>query len=109
MKNNRKGVSVLSIGIAITIMLIIVSTITFSVIDNLKIQKLDNLYNDIRILKEKVDMYYLKYGKIPVGEEYTNISSLPEDILNPNDGDKYYKINTPFSVFISWRRSKDFT
>lgn len=93
MKNNKRGATILNISIAVLVMLIILSTITFSALNILSMQKLDNMYNDIRILKEKVEIYYLKYGQLPLGEEYTSVSNLPEDILNPNDGNKYYKIN----------------
>jgi len=93
MLKNRRGVSVLSIGIAVVIMLIIVTTITFNAVNRFSIQKLDNLYNDIRMLKEKVEIYYFRYGKLPIAEEFTNISSIPQELLNVNDGDKYYKLN----------------
>ena len=93
MKNNKQGASVLNISIAVMVMLIILSTITFSALNRLSTQKLDNMYNDIRMLKEKVEIYYLKYGKLPILEEYTAISSIPSSVLNINDNDKYYIIN----------------
>ena len=93
MKNNKRGASVLNISIAVMVMLIILSTITFSALNRLSTQKLDNMYNDIRMLKEKVEIYYLKYGKLPILEEYTAISSIPSSVLNINDNDKYYIIN----------------
>ena len=93
MINGRRGASVLSIAVAVVVMLIILSTVTFSALNNIKIRKLDNLYNDIRILKEKVELYYMKYGKLPLGEEYNEIGTVPAEILNPNDGDNYYIIN----------------
>ena len=93
MIKNRRGATVLSIGIAVVIMLIIVSTITFNAVNKFSVQKLDNLYNDIRMLKEKVEIYYLRYGKLPVSMQYTSIASIPTELLNPIDGEKYFILN----------------
>lgn len=49
------------------------------------------MYNDIRILKEKIESYYLEYGGLPISSEYTG--TIPSNVKNPNDNDRYYKIN----------------
>ncbi len=92
MKSNR-GVTLLTMGIAVIIILIILSTIFFNVTSKMRAQELDNLYNDLTILSDKVNIYYNKYGNLPIKEEYTQISNIPTEILNPNDYGKYYIVD----------------
>lgn len=93
MKNNR-GVTLTMIVITIIVMLILSTTILFSSNYQMKSVLIDNMYSDLNILSDKVNTYYLKYGKLPLGGEYTEISKIPSNILNPNDeGSKYYVID----------------
>ena len=93
-KSNKKGATVLSIVFAVVIMLIITSTIVFSATKNLAAQTLDNMYNDIRLLKGKIDTYYMKYSALPLKEKCTTYSGIPNSVLNPNDAsNEYYFIN----------------
>lgn len=89
----QQGVTLLTMGIAIIVMLIILSTITFYVVNQSNNQKLDNMYNNLRILSEQVNIYYQKYGKLPIKNEYTQISKIPTNVLNPNDYGNYYTID----------------
>lgn len=92
MRNNR-GVTLLTMAIVIIIMFIILGTITFDIMNRSKMQKLDDLYNNLQILSGKINIYYNQYGTLPVKEEYTEVSRIPSDILNPNDYGKYYIID----------------
>jgi len=92
MKKNG-GITLLVFVITIAVMIIIVGTITFSASSINKTQELDRLYSDLQLLKDKVDTYYWKYGKLPVLKEYTQISKIPVSERNPNDSGKYYVID----------------
>ena len=89
---NQKGVTLITVGIAIIIMLILLTTLVYRSTKNTQLQKLDNLYNDIRLLNEKVSLYYYKHGALPVKEIYAG-DLPPTEILNPNDNDVYYIID----------------
>ena len=62
--------------IAITVMLIITSIVIYNLRDNIKMEKLTNLQNDIENLRDKISVYYAKYGDIPAKGVYTNTSHI---------------------------------
>ena len=43
--------------------------------DSIYIKNLTNMQNDIANLRDKISLYYLEYGEIPVKTEYTNINN----------------------------------
>lgn len=50
------------------------------------------MYNDIKILKDKIEIYYAKYGTMPIIKtRYTNVSNIKG--ININDNDEYYVID----------------
>lgn len=74
-------------------------------------RNLNNMYNDIRILKDKVDIYYSKYGTIPVLEDaYTSMNTLTTEItsMNPNDNSKYYVIDLTALENVTLNYGKDY-
>ena len=88
----NKGVTLSTLVIAILLMTIITSIIIYNTIAGANTRALNNMYNDITILKDRIDVYYSKYGTIPVLEgEYTNIENIQN--INSNDNDKYYVID----------------
>ena len=88
----NKGVTISTLVIAILLMTIITSIIIYNTIAGANTRALNNMYNDITILKDRIDVYYSKYGTIPVLEgEYTNIENIQN--INSNDNDKYYVID----------------
>ncbi len=91
LRENR-GVTLSTLVIAILLMTVITSIIIYNTIAGANTRALNNMYNDITILKDKVDVYYSKYGAIPVIEgEYTNTKNIQN--INSNDNDKYYVID----------------
>ena len=73
----NKGVTLSTLVIAILLMTIITSIIIYNTIAGANTRALNNMYNDITILKDRIDVYYSKYGTIPVLEgEYTNIENI---------------------------------
>jgi type II secretory pathway pseudopilin PulG len=106
MLKSNKGISLTTMVITVLIMIIILSTLTYSAVDSIKIRRLNKLYNDIRQLNDAVAVYYLKHNELPinsanyvlvkegdsVGDDIsfvvnsgvTTLSS-KNDLINPND------------------------
>ena len=93
MIKKNKGITLISLSIAVIILLIITGMIVYSAKDSMYIKNLTNMQNDIANLRDKVSLYYLKYGNIPVKTEYEDISNLEKgNILGVNDTGKFYII-----------------
>ena len=54
-------------------MSIIIGTLTYSAVDSVKIRKLNKLYDDLRMLQDAVETYYLQHGRLPVDESKDDI------------------------------------
>lgn len=74
MLKNDKGISLVTMVMTVLIMAIILSTLTYTAYSNLKIRGLNKLYNDIRTLNDKVAVYYMENGTLPVSGEYKTIT-----------------------------------
>jgi hypothetical protein len=76
------------------VIFIIVIFFVFGLIYNfvkkgIDLSKLNNLYKDISILDERISIYYLNNGDIPIkGEKIEFYNS-----INPNDNDQFYELN----------------
>ena len=82
----EKKISIFIIVIIITILIII----SISAKKTLNLNKLNNVYKDIEILDDRISMYYLDNGFIPVKSEKIDFK---ENSINPNDNDNYYEID----------------
>lgn len=71
------------------ILFTIVLEIFMYVKHGIELSKLNNMYKDIEILEDKIDIYYLNNKKLPVDDK---IVKRFEDSINPNDNDIYYEI-----------------
>lgn len=91
-KNDNRGITLVTLSIAIIIMLIITSTLIYNITTGTKVRTLNNMYQDITKLKDKVDLYYSSYNTIPILEtKYENVTHIQS--INPNDNDVYYVID----------------
>ena len=91
---NNKGITLMTEVIAVLLLVIIISIISYSAKSSLQIRNLNNMYADIISIQDKVSTYYLKYGSVPIGEEVSeNIIEQISDEINPNDSGYYYKVN----------------
>ena len=90
MLKNNKGITLVTMVITVLILLILLTTLTYTAYTNIGIRGLNKLYNDIRTLNDKVAVYYMENGKLPVGDMYATINvgdELGEDIeLVTKDG-----------------------
>lgn len=89
---SNKGITMITLIMAIIIMLVISSTLIYNVSNGEKIRALNNMYSDIQLLKDKIDLYYSSNGTLPILQTlYTNTENIKE--INSNDNDKYYVID----------------
>ena len=63
--NNEKGITLVSLAIAVIVILILTSVIIYNVKDSLVIGNLKKMQTDIQNLREKVGYYYSIYNAIP--------------------------------------------
>jgi len=108
-KNNR-GIALASLIVTIIVMLTITGTIVYTSTDTIKLRKLDDMYNDIRLLNQKVANYHIENNELPVFSNaiHKNVITISEDKLNPNDGPYYYVIDLEKLNGISLKYGKKF-
>ncbi len=75
---NVRGISLISLVIAITVLMILSNVIIYNVKDDLKLGNLTEMQNDIVNLRDKVSSYYRQNGEIPANIAYTNINAIKE-------------------------------
>ena len=91
MIKKEKGITLISLSIAVIIILAITGMILYSAKDSIYIKNLTNMQNDIENLREKVSEYYAEYGDIPAQTEYEHISNLESaGVIGANDTGKFY-------------------
>lgn len=96
MKNN-KGITLISLLITVAVM-VIISGVSINISrDRFKINSLKKMYNDIELLSNKVENYYLKYGGLPILKSNNNFIKYTYSELNfdrdANDNNNYYIID----------------
>lgn len=95
MIKKEKGITLVTLMITVMIMSIIGVTLATNAYDGVALSKITKLDNDIKIIKDRVAVYYVKNDELPIKEtEYTkeNLEATIND-LSDNDGDKYYVID----------------
>ncbi len=94
MKKNDKGVTLISLTIAVMIILLITGVLIYKATDSIGIRNLTNLYNDISNIRDKITAYYEEYGTLPKAGEYTNTQGLDDaGVLGANDTGKFYVVD----------------
>lgn len=90
MIKKEKGITLISLSIAVIIILTITGMIIYSAKDSIYIKNLTNMQNDIANLRDKVSLYYSEYGDIPAKTEYPDVSNLQSaGVLGVNDTGKF--------------------
>lgn len=91
------------------ILVLIIGIIIFIGLKNainngITLSKINCMYEDIKILDDKIALYYLDYGYIPVKDKIEFNNS-----VNPNDGDIYYEIdiNKLDNIYLNYGMRKD--
>ena len=83
-KKNR-GITVITLSIAVIIILIVTGMLVYSAKDSIYVKNLTNMQNDISNLRDKISLYYSQYGALPARTPYTNTSMLSRFPLGAND------------------------
>ena len=93
----QKGINLISLSVAVTVILILTSITLYNATENIKISKLKAMQADIENLSDKVSSYYSQYGELPVNKniEYTNINKIKNSgvISTFIDTGKFYVID----------------
>ena len=63
---NQKGITMITITIAIIILVLVTNILVYNAKDGVYAKKLENMYNDVSSLRDKVTAYYIKYGNLPI-------------------------------------------
>ncbi len=73
------------------ILILFLSIIITYIKNGIDMHKLNDMYNDIEILEDKINLYYLDNGNLPVINN--KIIDFKEYSTNPNDSDIFYEID----------------
>ena len=94
-KRKEKGISLISLVIAVTLIIILTNVMIYNMKNNLVVGKLQGMQNDIENLQDKVSAYYAQYGKIPASVKYTNIDEMKSAgiISNAVDTGEFYVLD----------------
>ena len=102
--NSERGVSLISLAVAIIIIGIITSMLLYNVKDTKDIERVSNMYTDVENISNRVSNYYSVYGALPVTIDVTSDSTVSgwiselesgnnEGPLGVNDTGKFYVID----------------
>lgn len=88
----------------VLIIILIFVQIVISINLGVSLSKLNYMYEDIDILDDKIAIYYLNNGSIPIGDEIQF-----ENSINPNDNDVFYKIDITKldDIYLNYSGKKD--
>lgn len=86
------GITLITLVFTIMLMLIIITTLVYNYADVGKAEALTDMYADIKLLTDRISIYYFDNNSIPTGSKIENVS---QDIksINPNDNANYYEID----------------
>lgn len=111
MINNKlktdKGITLIILIISIIIMIIISSMLIYNAQTGSKMKALNDMYKDIEVLKDRIDIYYSKYGTLPIlNTKYTNVNGIKG--ININDNDNYFVIDLESIENLTLTYGKDY-
>ncbi len=109
-----KGITIVSLVVTVIILLILSGTAIYNINLSSGVGKYNNMIADIKLLKDKVLVYYNKYGEIPSTDKSININGIEyyeidlkelDDItLNygndyGKDGEDVYLVNSDLNIY----------
>ena len=105
---NNKGITLVTLILAIVIMFIISSILIYNAQTGTETKVLNSMYNDVKTLKDRIDIYYSRYGALPiVSTKYTNIDNIKG--INANDNENYYVIDLESLENLTLTYGKDYS
>ena len=105
---SNKGITLITLSIAIIILALLTSMVAYYSTDSVEIKKLNNMYNDIEQLEEKVSIYFYENEKIPILVEYPDVAEILAEQIRNLDGDKYYVLDLTKIKNVELNYGKDF-
>ena len=119
---SQKGISLIALTTTILVLAIVTSIVVYNAKNNIMIKQYKKLENDIDVLNNKVGMYYLKNGELPICMrsdrtyiEYNDNRTGKEQKYNKfkedkhqNDNDKYFILDLNKIDGISLNYGADF-
>lgn len=94
---SKKAITLISLIITIVLMIIIAGTTVGISLNRFKTNNLKKMYNDIVLLNDKIENYYIKFGGLPVLRDNNNIINYNYSELNfeknTSDNQNYYIID----------------
>lgn len=92
---NETGITLISLIVTVALLVLITSIITAGAYDSTQLQRFTKLNSDIKVLRDRIAVYYIQNDTLPVDKKEYIKEELSEKIkdLSVNDGDKYYKID----------------
>lgn len=88
--NKQKGISLISLTITVIVLIIITSMLIYNAKNGIRVRALRMMENDIEVLDDKINAYYIRYGTLPIEIKYIgDINFTPQ----ANDGEEYYVID----------------
>ena len=103
-----KGITMITLIVTILVMLIIAGVTINQSVKNIEARKIDSLYADLELLEDKVNMYYLNNGSLPIKEEFKGSDNF-KAVRNVNDNNVYYVIDISKLEGVSLSMKLDFT
>lgn len=73
----------------LVIIMLILGVLYSLIQDGISLNKLNNVYKDIDILEDRISMYYLDNGDIPIKGDKLEFTKS----INPNDNKEFYEID----------------
>ena len=102
----QNGISLIALTTTILVLAIVTSIVVYNAKNNVTVKKYKKLENDIEVLTNKIDMYYLKNNDLPVFMKSDQTKAIYDASLNegstndqfknfkhPNDNETYYIID----------------
>ena len=87
---NQKAITLISLIITIIVLIIVSGTTIGISVNRFKANSLKKMQNDIVLLNDKIENYYIRFGGLPVLEKYNTNLSFDKDV---NDNANYYIID----------------
>ena len=89
-KRKNHGISLISLTITVIVLIVITSVLVYNAKNGIKMRALNLMENDIEMLDDKINAYYVRYGALPIEIKYIgDIFFTPQ----ANDGPDYYVID----------------
>jgi len=91
---SNKGITLTYLIITLIVLSILTGTILISTDGATKLKRITNMYNDLEILEEQVNIYYNENNKLPTSKRIAeDFIILLGDKRNSNDDNNYYLID----------------